>query len=232
MSFTDPGKFECPAVWHRPYQPYQGWQGCQTMEPYVIWVWKGHARQRLPPVHGARGYFRGCGFLGKKNLTLRNDHNYIVSDACYVNESSIEVNNAECQYDVFSRPGKGPGKGPTSLEASSRRKTVQTEDEPGGIADEEMGRPRVGESPTALPDINISHLGLDFEAGRVTQCVAEWAKITSDSNILRNIRGYKLEFTEPPIQTYLMPELRFKEQERYFLRREIARLLQKKKTVG
>ena len=76
--------------------------------------------------------------------------------------------------------------------------------------------------------INLTKWGPDFIAGRVSSCVDAWAKITSDPHILKNIRSYKLEFTEPPIQVRPLPEIRFSEGERAFVRKEIIELLGKK----
>ena len=56
-------------------------------------------------------------------------------------------------------------------------------------------------------EIDIGKWGDKFEAGRVTACGAEWAKIKSDPYILRNIRGFQLEFTETPKQERPPPEI-------------------------
>lgn len=54
-----------------------------------------------------------------------------------------------------------------------------------------------------------------------------WANITSDPIILKGIRGYHLEFTEAPKQNQPMPEIKFTETERQFMRQEITSLLDK-----
>ena len=69
--------------------------------------------------------------------------------------------------------------------------------------------------------------GTSFKAGRVSTCEDEWADIISDYLILSNIRGYKLEFTNPLWQARPKPEIKFSKQEREFLKSEIKTLLQK-----
>ena len=69
--------------------------------------------------------------------------------------------------------------------------------------------------------------GKVFQASRVSQCVEEWAKITSDPMILKNIKGFQLDFTKPPQQDRPLHEIRFSEQENKFVRTEISALLQK-----
>ena len=91
--------------------------------------------------------------------------------------------------------------------------------------------PEVGEYPPQLPKIDISVWGTDFKAGRVSKCAAQWATITSDHKILSHIRNFKLDFKEPPFQVRAMPELRFFEVERDFLKTEIQSLLQKEVLV-
>ena len=80
-------------------------------------------------------------------------------------------------------------------------------------------------------DISVNKWGPKFEAGRVSKCSEKWAGITSDCHVLSGIRNYKLEFTELPIQDRPMPELRFNEVEKEFVREEIKILLGKKVLV-
>lgn len=67
-----------------------------------------------------------------------------------------------------------------------------------------------------------------YEAGRVSQCTSKWSQITSDFVILRNLRGYNLEFEEIPNQEGNPREMFFPEQETQFLRNEVKTLLTKK----
>ena len=77
------------------------------------------------------------------------------------------------------------------------------------------------------PKICVQKWGPQFEAGRVSLCVDKWAEITSDRYILGGIRGYKLVFHEEPRQDRPMPEIRFTQTEREFVRQEIQCLIQK-----
>ena len=80
--------------------------------------------------------------------------------------------------------------------------------------------------------IDLNKWGSEFEAGRISSCVDEWAKITSDPAILSHVRGIKLEFDgDPPIQFWPMPEIKFSAQELEFVHQEIANLLSKKVIV-
>ena len=51
--------------------------------------------------------------------------------------------------------------------------------------------------------------GPEFKASKVSACTDEWAKIFSDYKLLSGIPGYKLEFSEPPVQARAMPEIKF-----------------------
>ena len=83
-----------------------------------------------------------------------------------------------------------------------------------------------------LEPIELTFWGDDFEAGRVSTCVDKWAKITSDPIVLSYVRGLKLEFIEDlPVQDSPLPEMKFSEQERSFIREELCSLLKKKVIV-
>ena len=78
-----------------------------------------------------------------------------------------------------------------------------------------------------FPKIDVDRWGSMFQAGRVSNCVEEWAKITSDRLIRNDLRNFKLQFIKPPTQQHPLPELRFSPTEQHFLRSEIASLLDK-----
>ena len=73
---------------------------------------------------------------------------------------------------------------------------------------------REPESVGELPNIEVNKWGDQFEAGRISMYVENWAKITSDSMILSHIRNFKLEFIEKPTQQWPMPEIKLCEQEK------------------
>ena len=85
----------------------------------------------------------------------------------------------------------------------------------------------VGKCAQSMPKIEVNRWGPTFKAGRVSECVDEWAKITSDRFILNDIRNFKLQFTSPPTQIRPLPELRFSPAEKAFIHSEIASLLEK-----
>ena len=98
--------------------------------------------------------------------------------------------------------------------------------------DQERLDPTIPAEVSAPSAIDLNKWGSEFEAGRISLCVDEWAKITSDPTILSYVRGIKLEFDgDPPKQTWPMPEMKFSEQELNFVRQEIANLLEKKVIV-
>ena len=66
------------------------------------------------------------------------------------------------------------------------------------VEETEVRRERTGVEGELSNIINVNKWGLQFEAGRVSQCVDNWAKIMSDPTILSQIRNFKLEFTEEP----------------------------------
>ena len=80
-------------------------------------------------------------------------------------------------------------------------------------------------------DICLNKWGHQYQAGRVSLCTPRWAEITSDYKILTDARYMKLEFSELPVQTRPMPEIKFSENERMFLRKEIKSLVDKKVIV-
>ena len=73
--------------------------------------------------------------------------------------------------------------------------------------------------------------GDQFEAGRVSLCVEKWAELTSDHEILSDIRGYKLKFLQTPSQARPMPEIKFSPEEKVLVRAEINKLLANKVIV-
>jgi hypothetical protein len=66
-----------------------------------------------------------------------------------------------------------------------------------------------------------------FRACRAKMCLASWRKHTSDPWLLKNLHGYKLEFTQLPQQTFENHEIRFSTTESAFLAQEIDTLLTK-----
>ena len=76
-------------------------------------------------------------------------------------------------------------------------------------------------------DIDINRWPV-FVAGRLSERVHRWRKLTSDLRILNDVRGYKLEMCEIPDQKFPNREIRFSEKEREFLAIEIDKLKEKK----
>ena len=113
------------------------------------------------------------------------------------------------------------------------RSSDQVQDRDQVLLDQQLTPDSVIPAEVSVPSvIDLNKWGTEFEAGRISLCVEEWAKITSDPVILSHVRGLKLEFDgDPSIQAYPMPEIRFSEQELNFVRQEIATLLNKKVIV-
>ena len=92
--------------------------------------------------------------------------------------------------------------------------------------------------PKLPEDLNdVSALGYSdkwgdkFEAGRVSLSVDKWAELTSDHEILSDIRGYKLKLLKTPSQERPMPEIKFSPEEKQLVRAEINKLIENKVIV-
>jgi hypothetical protein len=67
-----------------------------------------------------------------------------------------------------------------------------------------------------------------FEASRISQCVAEWHKITSDPEILDMVNGYTIELIEGTPPHYSQLNYDFSQFDATIIDLEISRLLTKK----
>ena len=171
-----------------------------------------------------RGYPGGRGrpFLGKSHTLLEPKISMRQSSENTVPLRMSVADTPNSDRDLC-RPETGSGQHSRSSQADGR--AIET-NEP--VPDEQVGEyaaTRLKHRPGNT--INLKKWGDHFIAGRVSQCVDQWAKITSDPHTLGNIRGYKLEFLETPVQERPMPEIKFSKEERTFLREEISDLLTK-----
>ena len=71
------------------------------------------------------------------------------------------------------------------------------------------------------PKVTLSHLEetlftkltndlvnqIPFRAGGLAQCYSQWERLTSDSNVLHNVRGFTFDFIDRPYQTILPNQL-------------------------
>ncbi len=130
---------------------------------------------------------------------------------------NIPVNGFRRQTEIPQRTRPGP-----ELEEEGKQGSLGLQHE------QEEPDLQVGEYlPQNLPTIDMSKSGQAFKAGRVSQCIDAWAKITSDYKNLGNLRGYKLEFEEPSYQERPAGELKFGRKEKNILRQEIKKLIEK-----
>ena len=83
----------------------------------------------------------------------------------------------------------------------------------------------VGKKNEFLPPILIDKWP-KFKAGRISQCIDEWAKITSDPKVLADIRGYKIEFDQIPVQKTPVHPIRFSKEEHGFMKCKVAEYLE------
>jgi hypothetical protein len=104
-------------------------------------------------------------------------------------------------------------------------------------------RPRAAVSSSGQRQREVNHEGLIsistkvrnpfrfrwnvFKAGRASICSDQWARITSDRYILKDIRGYHITFQETPVQRYVGGQISYSMEERLFLRKEIRELVGK-----
>ena len=111
------------------------------------------------------------------------------------------------------------------LSSAARKGRTLQEQEQGQEVDTVPKPQEHGPKVSSYEPIKLNSWGNKFEAGRLAKCVDKWAEITSDPNILSQIRGFKLDFAEDlPEQKFPMPEIKFSDEERKFVREELARL--------
>ena len=67
-----------------------------------------------------------------------------------------------------------------------------------------------------------------FKAGQIKQYFPRWAELTSDSEILKMVSGYKLQFDEIPCQKFTPHRIVFSNEDSAIIENEIDKLLQKK----
>ena len=72
--------------------------------------------------------------------------------------------------------------------------------------------------------MQVNHLPL---AGRLRHCLINWEKITTDSWVLETVRGLRLNFVSPPVQTVFPQEASLSGDDRSLVTLEIQELLQK-----
>ena len=69
-------------------------------------------------------------------------------------------------------------------------------------------------------------------AGILSCCTENWAKLTSDSEILQTIKGCKMEFTQQPVQTSPSRKHQFSVSETKLIEKEIKDLESKGLSAG
>ena len=197
-------------------------RGYQPFQPYPA---RGRGRGYYQPFFHpyARGQAtRGRSFLGKPTARLiqkvDNQDGFLHKPTNNV-EPSFRVHMIN---DTISDPCR-----PRATAGSHHRPAEGESGDQAHIEADSSNTREVGECHVKLQDLNLDQWGPEFKAGRVSDCVSKWAKITSDYKILSDIRGYKLEFLEPPTQSRPMPEIKFSPQERQFVQQEIKALLRK-----
>jgi hypothetical protein len=99
--------------------------------------------------------------------------------------------------------------------------------------EQEERRPTEEEVDTSKPrrtDPQVSNLPCkwtEFKAGRISQRIGKWRKITSDRLLLRQIQACYIEFVKKPYQRWPERPLRFSQEELQFARREMENLIHK-----
>ena len=72
----------------------------------------------------------------------------------------------------------------------------------------------------------LAHRADNFHAGAIARCIDNWKLLTSDKWILEVVKGYKIEFSEKPIQTYIPRPLRMPENKQRDLDKALSELLE------
>ena len=189
--------------------PYPSFPGRGRGRGYMTGGYSGYN----PYMSMGRGFGRGRPFLGKEATVnhepMANDYNANSNQTIDIDKYDTIVSLSPCRPQ-----GQEPGATP------QHQGTNEAQDQP--KLDKEVGK-----FPMKCKKTGLSKGKQEFQAGSVSNCAAEWAKITSDFRILSNIRGYKLEFNSLPIQDRPMAELPFSKIEKQFIKEEICRLLDK-----
>ena len=86
----------------------------------------------------------------------------------------------------------------------------------------------VSKFPAFVPTLNkyLSEKCNTFTAGRVAHFLPKWKQITSDTNIISDVTGVKIEFDTPPVQ-HNFKQTKFAPEEEAIIRSEISSLLAK-----
>ena len=189
---------------HHPYAPMPG--------PYQY----GYQPYMMP---GVQGQYRprGRGFFGEyQNYVVLKDTEAIKNVFPSVYDKNTNVS------PLFHPRPKQPGD-----------RVMEQEGQRGQVKQELIQLKRDNQLGTAKPvgessmECNLTKWGNEFHASRVSLCVDAWAKITSDPDILSNIRRFKFCLNEKPYQHKPMQEIKFSDQENKFVREEINSLLKK-----
>lgn len=177
---------------------------------------KGRGYSQYPGYHHPK-YSQGYGgykapFLGKSDFTSDDD-----SDVSISTQVESELESDDPSLVSRTRPEE------IRLPEQERQGQQEVQVIPThGAA--QMTEAEVGKSLSGLPSIDICKWP-QFQAGRLSQCVHEWAKITSDPKILSDIRGHKIEFDEIPKQFSPPHPMKYTKEEHGFLKEKIAEYL-------
>jgi hypothetical protein len=199
---------------------------------------RGRGRGRFHPYFGPPGGFGGRGYGPPRGAFFPPRGEYVdfvsisdlqslpvldCTDAMSWN-SNLESQSDECSMPVdinVNSSARVCSRWQTQLSKRPRPTTGQT----------------VIETPQKLPPSRLQVSYKDappltnkwdhFRACRAKLCLASWRKHTSDPWLLKNLHGYKLEFTQLPQQTFENHEIKFSTTESAFLAQEIETLLTK-----
>ena len=64
-------------------------------------------------------------------------------------------------------------------------------------------------------------------AGKITNSVSNWSKLTNDKGILQIVKGLKIQFLERPSQNQLQTEIKMSQEEKKLVDIEVQELLRK-----
>ena len=68
----------------------------------------------------------------------------------------------------------------------------------------------------------------NFTAGRLSNHVSQWKKLTHDKHVIETVKGLQIEFDNRPFQSFIPNEYKYTEDEITFLESEIVKLQNKK----
>ena len=173
--------------------------------------------------------------------TMSVDNETIEIESCDYNDNEQEnmifdkemyddANTHDAEYDINDEVTGDY----TSFRTEKGQPPTQRQGSSGGHGDQVSSEqesdviPQVGEyAGTRM--LNVKRFS-SFKAGRISRKYDNWRRLTSDYKLLRDIKGYKIEFKELPWQRRPQKQIKFSEQEHEIVGNVISDFLEEIET--